>query len=69
MTLTPRIRPLPPQTGHGQSFQREGVVHIFMTYATIRPEQYPEEGSQLMTFVDHILKTHSQMGPPSLVGI
>ena len=63
MTLTPGIRPRPPPTGNGQSFQREGVVHSFVTYATIRPEQYPEEGSQLMTFVDHILKTHAQKGP------
>ena len=34
-----------------------------MTYATITAERYVEEGSQLITYMDHILTTHAQKGP------
>ena len=35
-----------------------------MTYATIRAERYAEEGSQLITYMDHIILTmHAQKGP------
>ena len=33
-----------------------------MTYATIRAERYAEEGSQLITYMDHILAMHAQKG-------
>ena len=36
-------------------------LHLFMTYAAT--ERYPEEGSQLMTYMDHILTMHAQKGP------
>ena len=38
-------------------------LHLFMTYTPIRAERYPEEGSQLMTCMDHILTMHAQKGP------
>ena len=38
-------------------------LHLFMTYAAIRSEQFPEEGSQLMTYMDHIITMHAQKGP------
>lgn len=38
-------------------------LHLFMTYAAIRSEQFPEEGSQLMTYMDHILTMHARKGP------
>ena len=34
-----------------------------MTYATIRAERYAEEGSQLITYMDHILTMHAHKGP------
>ena len=37
--------------------------HFFMTYATIKAKKYPEDGSQLMTYMDHILTMHEQKGP------
>ena len=33
-----------------------------MTYAAIRSEQFPEECSQLMTYVEHIITMHAQKG-------
>ena len=38
-------------------------LHMFMMYAAIRSEKCPEEGSQLMTYMDHILIMHAQKGP------
>ena len=34
-----------------------------MTYAAIRAERYHGEGSQLLTYMDHILNMHAQKGP------
>ena len=34
-----------------------------MTYAAIMAERYLEEGSQLITYIDHILTMHAQKGP------
>ena len=34
-------------------------LHLFMTYAAIRAERYLEEGSQLLTYMDHILTMHA----------
>ena len=38
-------------------------LHLFMTYTAIWAERYAEEGSQLMTYMDHILTMHAQKGP------
>ena len=38
-------------------------LHLFMTDATIRAERYAEEGSQLITYMDHILTTRAQKRP------
>ena len=65
--LDPQEDPASPTTDRKRAIipvdQVGEWLHLFMTYAAIRSEQFPEEGSQLMTYMDHIITMHAQKGP------
>ena len=65
--LDPQEDPASPTTDRKRAIipvdQIGEWLHLFMTYAAIRSEQFPEEGSQLMTYMDHIITMHAQKGP------